>query len=110
MNRLVEKFQQETDNWKDKVQYCVATASFTAGIVMAFISFLMSGTISGEILGFIGECFTLTGAIFGVTLYIRTKVAEAGTYIVDHIVDLIEKHKSSLDDEYIDDTVVAKKP
>jgi len=42
---------------------------------MGFLSFITQGTVSGEILGFIGECFTLTGGIFGVTLYVRNKVA-----------------------------------
>lgn len=112
MNEFVKKYQVEGDNWKDKVQYAVASTSFIAGVAMAFTSFLVSGTISGEILGFIGECFTLTGAIFGVTLYIRNKVTSAGAYIIDTVNDLLKDHceefHSDQKNEDIGDNTVAK--
>lgn len=93
MNNYVNNFQKQTDNWKDKVQYGVATTSFIAGVGMGFLSFLTSGTLSGEILGFIGECFTLTGGIFGVTLYVRNKVAQAGTYVIEQAKQIFDQHE-----------------
>lgn len=106
MNKYVKDFQNETDNWKDKVQYAVATTSFLAGISMGFLSFLMSGTVSGEILGFIGECFTLTGGIFGVTLYVRNKVAQAGTYFIQQAQEIFKNeeqyHNGDTDNNKLD--------
>lgn len=93
MNNYVNNFQKQTDNWKDKIQYGVATTSFIAGVGMGFLSFLTSGTLSGEILGFIGECFTLTGGIFGVTLYVRNKVAQAGTYVIEQAKQIFDQHE-----------------
>lgn len=114
MNEYIKKYQAEGDNWKDKVQYAVAATSFVSGVAMAFTSFLMNGTISGEILGFIGECFTLTGGIFGITLYIRNKVSSAGAYIMDSVNELLKDHKdryhSDQNDENTDDTGVDKEP
>ena len=49
------------NNWKDVTQYATAVASFLSGVAMAFASFIRNNTVEGEILGFIGECFTLTG-------------------------------------------------
>lgn len=110
MSNYVNNFQKQTDNWKDKVQYGVATTSFISGVGMGFLSFLTSGTLSGEILGFIGECFTLTGGIFGITLYIRNKVAQAGTYIIDSAKQMFAEHEDKYNnDENTDDNNMAEK-
>lgn len=69
------------NNWKDVTQYATAVASFLSGVVMAFASFIRNNTVEGEILGFIGECFTLTGGIFGIGLYVRHKTEQMGTRI-----------------------------
>lgn len=69
------------NNWKDVTQYSTAVASFLSGVAMAFASFIRNNTIEGEILGFIGECFTLTGGIFGVGLYVRHKTEQMGIKI-----------------------------
>lgn len=69
------------NNWKDVTQYATAVASFLSGVAMAFASFIRNNTVEGEILGFIGECFTLTGGIFGVGLYVRHKTEQMGTRI-----------------------------
>lgn len=69
------------NNWKDVTQYATAVASFLSGVSMAFASFIRNNTVGGEILGFIGECFTLTGGIFGVGLYVRHKTEQMGARI-----------------------------
>lgn len=109
MNTYVKNFQKETDNWKDKVQYGVATTSFLAGIGMGFLSFLTQGTVTGDILAFIGECFTLTGGIFGITLYIRNKVAQAGTYVIESAKQIFTDHEQQYhSNENTDDSNVDK--
>lgn len=69
------------NNWKDVTQYATAVTSFLSGVAMAFASFIRNNTVEGEILGFIGECFTLTGGIFGVGLYVRHKTEQMGVRI-----------------------------
>lgn len=69
------------NNWKDVTQYSTAVASFLSGVAMAFASFIRNNTVEGEILGFIGECFTLTGGIFGVGLYVRHKTEQMAARI-----------------------------
>lgn len=69
------------NNWKDVTQYATAVASFLSGIAMGFASFIRNNTVEGEILGFIGECFTLTGGIFGVGLYVRHKTEQMSARI-----------------------------
>lgn len=69
------------NNWKDVTQYATAVASFLSGVAMAFASFIRNNTVGGEVLGFIGECFTLTGGIFGVGLYVRHKTEQMGARI-----------------------------
>lgn len=69
------------NNWKDVTQYATAVASFLSGVAMAFASFIRNNTVEGEILGFIGECFTLTGGIFGIGLYVRHKAEQMGARI-----------------------------
>lgn len=112
MNEFLREYQQDACTWKDKVQYGVATTSFIAGITMGYISYLTGGTISGDVLGFIGECFTLTGGIFGITLYIRNKVSAAGVYVADKMSELTKTYNkdNSYKDEYNDDVDVAEKP
>lgn len=69
------------NNWKDVTQYATAVASFLSGVAMAFVSFIRNNTVKGEILGFVGECFTLTGGIFGIGLYVRHKAEQMGARI-----------------------------
>lgn len=87
----------EYSDWRDKVQYSVASASAAAGIGMGFLAFLTSGHIGGDILGYIGECFTLTGGIFGVTLYIKNKTKTAAEYIVGVIKDQMNNVQNDID-------------
>lgn len=70
-------------DWKDKIQYGTAVASFLAGVGMGFLSFISHGTIKSEVLMFIGECLILTASIFGVTMYVRTKFGEIKNFILD---------------------------
>lgn len=109
MNEFLKGYQQETCTWKDKVQYGVATTSFIAGITMGYISYLTSASISGDVLGFIGECFTLTGGVFGITLYIRNKVSAAGVYVADKMEELLKTYKNNTN-EHNGDIGLDKKP
>lgn len=85
-------------NWKDVTQYSTAVASFLSGVFMAFASFFRNNTIQGEILGFIGECFTLTGGIFGVTLYIRHKTSQMAVKIKDSILQELQDERNNDND------------
>lgn len=110
MNEFLKGYQQEACTWKDKIQYGVATTSFVAGITMGYIAYLTGGTISGDVLGFIGECFTLTGGVFGITLYVRNKVSAAGVYVADKMEELLKTYAKNNTYEHNGDNDLAEGP
>lgn len=110
MNEFLKGYQQEACTWKDKVQYGTAVTSFIAGITMGYISYLTNHTISGDVLGFIGECFTLTGGVFGITLYIRNKVSAAGVYVADKMDEWLKTYGKINTHEHNGNTDLAEEP
>lgn len=82
----------ENKHWhkKDKIMFGVAVASFCLGGALAIFGAIVApmGMIDGSILGFGGECFGLTGAIFGIGTY--------GNHWVRRMKDI---HKEQDEDE-----------
>ncbi len=74
-----------TADIKDKIQYGCAVTSFLSGIVLCYINYFQTGDIANGVLGFLGMTMSFTGGIFGITLYVRTKVAEVTSYIDEKI-------------------------
>jgi len=72
-------------NTKDWIQYASAIAMIGSGIVLAFLSFLFTDehTITEGVLWYIAQALTFAGAIFGVSLYVKTKVGEVKSEILD---------------------------
>ena len=49
-----------------------------SGVTLAFLSFFMNGyDIADGVLWYIAQALTYAGAIFGVSVYFRTKLGEA---------------------------------
>ncbi len=55
-----------------------ACALLASGVVLAFIAFFRSplGEISEGVLWFTAQCLIYAGSIFGVSVYVQSKVAE----------------------------------
>ena len=66
-----------TSNSKEIIQYGSAIAMVVSGIILAFLSFFLNGyDIAEGVLWYIAQALTYAGAIFGVSIYFKTKLGE----------------------------------
>ena len=63
---------------KENVAMMSAIIMQVSGIMIAFLSFFRSpvGEISDSVLWFVAQTLIYSGSIFGVSVYVQTKVAE----------------------------------
>lgn len=83
---------------KDKVQYVMAIVLIASGIILAFLSTILTTTIATGVLIYISEAFMTAGGIFGVSIYFNSKIGEFSTNTTNKIGQMIEaafdKHKN----------------
>lgn len=72
---------------KDKIQYIMAIILIASGIVLAFLSFALTYTVATGSLIYISQAFITAGAIFGVSIYFKSKLGE----FKSDAAELIEK-------------------
>ena len=72
-----------TANQKDVTQYSCSVGALAGGMVLCYINFLAQGDITNGVLGMMGMCLSYSGAIFGVSVWVRGKVTEVETFIDD---------------------------
>lgn len=77
-------------NTKDWLQYCSALFLIVSAVAIAFVSFLLTLTIGGGVLCYIGEALGVALAIFGVTQYFKNQMVEFQTKVNDTL-NKIEK-------------------
>lgn len=70
-----------TANQKDITQYCCSVGALAGGMVLCYLNFLTQGDITNGVLGMMGMCLSYSGAIFGVSVWVRGKVTEVETFI-----------------------------
>ena len=68
-----------TNNTKDWIQYGSAIFMIVTGFVLSLLSFLMLHLIHSTVLIYLAQAVTFAGAVFGLSLYINTKIGEAIT-------------------------------
>lgn len=69
---------------KEAMQYGTAIIMVASGIVLAFLSFFLNHfDIADGVLWYIAQALVYAGSIFGVSMYVRSKVGEAETRIKD---------------------------
>ena len=62
---------------KLSLQYGSALAMIISGIVLSFLSFFYNhGDISEGVLWYVAQALTYAGSIFGVSVYIKTKLGD----------------------------------
>lgn len=72
-------------NTKDWIQYGSAIAMLLSGIVLTFLSFFLNAyDINDSVLWYVAQCLVYAGSIFGVSIYVRTKMGEVINKIVDN--------------------------
>ena len=83
--------QQNTKEW---FQYGTALAMVGSGIVLAFLSFFLNNyDIADGVLWYIAQALTYAGAIFGVSVYFKTKLGEFESRTRQELRDLMGKDK-----------------
>lgn len=70
-----------TTNQKDITQYGCSVGSLVGGMALCYINFLTQGDITNGVLGMMGMCLSYSGAIFGVSVWVRGKVTEVETFV-----------------------------
>ena len=76
-----------TTNSKEWIQYGTASLMILSGVVLTFFSFFLYGDVKDGVLWYMAQALTYAGGIFGVSIYIRTKLGE----IVSDINDIIDR-------------------
>ena len=67
-----------TSNQKEWIQHSTAMLMIVSGVVLAFLSFFLNNyDIADGVLWYIAQALTYAGAIFGVSVYFKTKLGEA---------------------------------
>ena len=66
-----------TTNSKEWIQYCTAALMVVSGVVLSFISFFTKGDVTDGVLWYMAQGLTFAGAIFGVSVYFKTKLGES---------------------------------
>lgn len=82
-----------TKNSKDWIMYSSALAMLISGIVLSFINFFMAGYIVSSVLVYLSQALVYSGAIYGVSIYIKNNLDEYQTEVTNKIKDYIKKQK-----------------
>ena len=72
-------------NTKDWIQYGSAVAMILSAIVLAFLSFFAIQAIEASILWYVAQALAYAGGIFGVSIYIKSKLGEATSRVQEII-------------------------
>lgn len=72
-------------NTKDWIQYASAIAMVSSGIALAFLSFFLTPdhNITDGVLWYVAQALTFAGAVFGISVYIKSKVGEVKSEIIE---------------------------
>lgn len=94
-----------TTHSKEVIQYGTALAMVGSGIVLAFLSFFLNNyDIADGVLWYIAQALTYAGAIFGVSVYFKTKLGEFENRTRQGLRDLMGKEQEKGDEENEDTT------
>lgn len=73
-------------NTKDWIQYSSAITLLASGVGLAFLSFFLNEfNIAEGVLLYIAQAFVFAGGIFGVSIYIKTKISEFKSEMISDI-------------------------
>ena len=70
-----------------------ATLMVVSGVVLSFISFFTKGDVTDGVLWYMAQGLTFAGAIFGVSVYFKTKLGESENRIREYINDKFKDRK-----------------
>ena len=76
---------------KDWFQYGSAILMIVSGVILTFISYFDNGDVTDGVLWYMAQALTYAGAIFGVSVYFKTKLGDFESRTKREIVDAIEE-------------------
>ncbi len=82
-------------NTKDWIQYGSAIAMILSGIILTFLSYFQHGDVAEGVLWYMAQALTYAGAIFGVSVYFRTKLGDFESRTRQEIVEAIEEARKA---------------
>lgn len=89
-----------TTNSKEIIQYGSAIAMVVSGIILAFLSFFLNGyDIAEGVLWYIAQALTYAGAIFGVSIYFKTKLGEFESRTKKDLEEYIDRKEERHEDD-----------
>jgi len=92
-------------NTKDWIQYIVALVLVASGVVLAFLSFFLNEyDIADGVIWYIAQAFVFAGSIFGISLYIKSKIGEARHEMIEEIHRRMNSLNNRID-EQIDEKI-----
>lgn len=78
-------------NTKDWIQYGSAIAMILSGIILTFLSYFQHGDVAEGVLWYMAQALTYAGAIFGVSVYFRTKLGDFESRTKQELVDMMRE-------------------
>lgn len=69
------------NNTKDWIKYGSAMAMIASGIILVFVCFFLTLTVSNGVLAYTGESFGAALTLFGITSYFKADVEDFKTEI-----------------------------
>lgn len=80
-----------TSNIKENIQYGTALGMLASGIIMSFLCFFLNHyDIKDSVLWYMGQALVFTGAVFGINLYIKSRVGDMESRIKDFIRNVMD--------------------
>lgn len=74
-------------NTKDWIQYGSAVGMLITGVALTFLCFFLNQyDINDSVLLYVAQCLVYAGSIFGVSIYIRSKIGEVKNDIESRIL------------------------
>lgn len=72
-------------NTKDWIQYSSAIFMLISAVTMAFISFFSLSTVVGGVLAFIAQALAFAAGVFGLSVYVRSKLENLEEFTAEYI-------------------------
>lgn len=73
-------------NTKEWIQYGSALGLLLSGVVLTFLCFFLNGyDIKDSVLWYVAQCLVYAGSVFGVTVYVSSKLGDVKKYFDDRV-------------------------
>lgn len=83
-----------TPNIKENIQYGTAIAMVGSGIILSFLCFFLNQyNITDGVLWYMSQALVFCGAVFGLNLYMKSRLGEMETRLKDIVKSMFEEKK-----------------